>query len=217
AARSEGRHEPREAYAFDALIELARRAVDGGDMGAGDEARPKARRMRARFLALLRVDYEALVRGAVEGEERSEIGGCGPVPGRVARELLNDSVLKLVVTRGVDVANLTHLGRGPSAAQRIALLWASPTCAVEGCNAVRTQVDHRLGWAETHHTRLDELDPLCEPHHDRKTYDGWALVEGTGKRAMVPPGDPRHPGRLRPQERPPPTAGDETLFDESAA
>src|SRR5207249_9415664 len=136
---------------------------------------------------------------------------------RVARGLLDESVLKLVVTRGVDVANLTHLGRGPSAAQRIALRWASPTCSVEGCNAVRTQVDHRLGWAETHHTRLDELDPLCKPHHDRKTYDGWALVEGTGKRAMVPPGDPRHPGRLRPQERPPPTAGDETLFDESAA
>ena len=40
-ARSEGRHEPREAYAFDALIELARRAVDGD---ATDEARPKARR-----------------------------------------------------------------------------------------------------------------------------------------------------------------------------
>src|SRR5437870_8015909 len=61
SARAEGRHEPREAYAFDALIELARRAVEGGgDMGAGDEARPNARRMRARFLALLRVDYEAL-------------------------------------------------------------------------------------------------------------------------------------------------------------
>ena len=173
--------------------------------------------MRARFLALLRVDYEALVRGAVEGEERCEIGGIGPVPVRVARELLNESVLKLVVTRGVDVANLTHLGRGPSAAQRIALLWASPTCAAEGCNAVRTEVDHRVEWAETHHTRLDELDPLCRHHHDRKTYDGWALVEGTGKRPMVPPGDPRHPGRLRPQERPPPIAGDDTLFDDNAA
>src|SRR5206468_2632195 len=104
---------------------------------------------------------------------------------------------------GVEVANLTHIGRGPSAAQRIALRWASPTCAVEGCNAVRTQVDHRLGWAETHHTRLDELDPLCKPHHDRKTYDGWALVEGTGKRAMVPPGDPPP---SRPAETPGATA-----------
>src|SRR5438874_6244826 len=211
SARSEGRHEPREAYAFDALIELARRAVEGGDTGEG-EARRRAG-VRPRFLALLRVDYEALVRGEVQGEEVCEIGGIGPVPVGVARGLLSESGLTLVVTRGVDVANLTHLGRGPSAAQRIALRWAPPPRAGEGSNAVRTQVDHRLGWAETHHTRLDELDPLCRHHHDRKTYDGWALVEGTGKRAMVPPGDPRHPGRLRPQERPPPTAGDETLSD----
>ena len=215
SARAEGRHEPREAYAFDALITLARRAADGGDTGGGGARRRAG--VRPRFLALLRVDDEALLRGAVQGEEVCEIGGIGPVPVGVARELLDESVLKLVVTRGVDVANLTHLGRGPSAAQRIALRWASPTCSVEGCNAVRTQVDHRLGWAETHHTRLDELDPLCKPHHDRKTYDGWALVEGTGKRAMVPPGDPRHPGRLRPQERPPPAAGDDTLFDDNAA
>ena len=30
-------------------------------------------------------------------------------------------------------------------------------------------------------------------HHDLKTYKGWALVEGSGKRPMVPPDDPRHP------------------------
>ena len=35
-----------------------------------------------------------------------------------------------------------------------------------------------MPFAQTHHTRLDECDPLCCTHHDRKTYDGWALVEG---------------------------------------
>jgi hypothetical protein len=49
---------------------------------------------------------------------------------------MGDVVLKLVLTQGVDVAHVTHLGRGPSAAQRVALLWSSPTCTVEG-NAVR--------------------------------------------------------------------------------
>jgi hypothetical protein len=28
----------------------------------------------------------------------------------------NDSILRLVITCGVDVANITHLGRGPTAA-----------------------------------------------------------------------------------------------------
>ena len=145
---------------------------------------------------------EALRRGALDGEERCEITGVGPVPVRVARELLGDAVLKLVLTNGLDVANVTHLGRGPSAAQRVALLWRSPTCSVAGCNGVRVEIDHRVPWSQTHHTRLDECDPLCPSHHDRKTYEGWALVEGAGKRPLVPPDDPRHPANAG--ERSPP-------------
>jgi hypothetical protein len=30
-------------------------------------------------------------------------------------------------------------------------------------------------------------------HHHQKHHEGWSLVEGTGKRAFVPPEDPRHP------------------------
>jgi hypothetical protein len=35
---------------------------------------------------------------------------------------------------------------------------------------------------------------LGRRHHALKTHEGWSLVEGRGKRAFVPPGDPRHPG-----------------------
>ena len=51
-----------------------------------------------------------------------EITGVGPIAVSVARSLLGESVLKLVITRGVDVLNVTHLGRGPTVAQRIAAL-----------------------------------------------------------------------------------------------
>jgi hypothetical protein len=51
----------------------------------------------------------------------------------------------------------------------------------------------REEWRKTHHTRLDEGDGLCGHHHDLKTHFGWALIEGTGKRPMVPPDDSRHP------------------------
>jgi hypothetical protein len=40
---------------------------------------------------------------------------------------------------------------------------------------------------------LPNIDPLCGHDHDLKTYQGWALVAGTGRRAFVPPDDPRHP------------------------
>ena len=133
-------------------------------------------------------------------DEVCDIPGIGPIPVATARQLLGDSILKLVITKGTEALNVTHLGRGPNTAQHIALLWKSPTCTVEGCCRTRVENDHREPFATTRHTRLDELDPLCEHHHDQKTRKGWALTEGTGKRPLVPPDDPRHP-KNRPKPR----------------
>jgi hypothetical protein len=113
--------------------------------------------------------------------------------------------LKLVITNGVDVMNVTHLGRSVTVAQQVALWWQSPTCTDLHRTRTRTRTqrlenDHREDWVKTHHTRLDETDPLCDHHHDLKTYENWALIEGTGPRPMVPPDDPRHP-KNRPRSR----------------
>ena len=189
-ARTEGRHEQREAYAFTAMVAMAEAA--GGD--------PHRKQPTLRNLMLLRVDLQALQRGVVDGDELCEIPGVGPIAVSAARDLLGESVLKLVITRGVDVVNVTHLGRGPTDAQKVALLFRQPLCTVEGCYRTRCENDHRHDYAHTRHTRVDECDPLCKPHHDRKTHQGWALVDGTGKRAMVPPHDPRHPDH---NKRPP--------------
>ncbi|MEY2454565.1 MAG: hypothetical protein QOD92_4139 [Acidimicrobiaceae bacterium] len=203
-ARAEGRRESRDAYAFDALVELAdaygdteaERDVESeseSSVGPHRAIRARRRRRQPHHLMLLRVDLEALRRGAAEDGEYCEITGIGPVPVSVARALLTDAIVKLVITKGTDVLNVTSLGRGPNAAQRIALLWQQPLCTVEGCCSTRCEIDHRIEFRKTKHTRLDECDPLCKHHHDLKTYDGWKLVEGTGKRPMVPPDDPRHP------------------------
>lgn len=195
-ARRAGEHEPREAYAFDALVALADR-----------RSHPQPRRPDPiRHLAVLRLDVTALQRGAVEPGETCEIAGLGPISVAAARELLGESVLKLVLTKGVEVRNVTHLGRGTTVAQEIALLWEQPCCRRLGCGRrARLQRDHVDGFEfrRTKHTRVDELDLLCQPDHDLKTYEGWALVPGTGVRAMVPPGDPRHPRHLAADARPP--------------
>ena len=194
-ARADGTREPREAYAYDAFIELTttERTVD-----PESKSRPNPR-----LMALLRLDYTAFVRGDVADGELCEIAGLGPIPVSIARELLGESILKLVITKGVDVMNVTHLGRHPTVAQQVALLWQDPICAAEGCNRVaRLQTDHRADWALTYRTELGQLDRLCEHCHDLKTRYGWALVEGTGRRPMVPPDDPRHP-RNKPKHEPP--------------
>jgi hypothetical protein len=110
--------------------------------------------------------------------------------------MVGESILKLVLTSGVEVRNVTHLGRGPTTAQKVALLWEQPVCTREGCGRrARLEYDHIDGreFRHTRHTRVDELAPLCEPDHDLKTNHGWALVAGSGIRPMVPPDDPRHP------------------------
>ncbi len=220
--RVKGIREARDTYAFDALVELARRATGAS---ATPDATGSTKRANPRFLALLRVDVEALVRGLVQGDEMCEISGVGSVPIRVARDLLGDSIVKLVITKGTDVLNVTSLGRGPTAAMRVALAWTSPTCTVEGCSRTHVETDHRVDWAETRHTRLDELDQLCDGHHDLKTRHGWALVAGTGKRPLVPPDYPRHPNATGPpggtDPAGPPTQADQTdqpdLFGHPAA
>ena len=55
---------------------------------------------------------------------------------------------------------------------------------------------HRKGGCRTRPSPIDWLYRLCPHHHHHlKTSDGWALVPGTGKRAFVPPHDPRYPRR----------------------
>ena len=195
--RAEGSREPVEAYAFDALASLAAKSLDGGSSAVAPSRR---RRNPIRSLAVLRLDVAALARGRIHDGEACEIAGLGPVSVATARAMLGESILKLVLTDGVAVRNVTHLGHGPTAAQRIALLWEQPTCAREGCGRRgRLEYDHidSYEFRRTRHTRLDELSPLCEADHDLKTQHGWALVEGTGVRPMVPPDDPRHPRHAR--------------------
>lgn len=185
-ARARGVHEPSEAYAADALAELAR-----------GESKPA---QRASTKVIARVDLAALLRGRpIEGEV-CELAGFGPVAVSAVRELMDtgDPFLAAVVTDGARVVGVAHLGRRANARQQTALEWLYPTCAVAGCAAVaHLENDHRVEWARTHTTVFDLLDRLCTHHHDRKSLDGWALVPGEGKRAFVPPDDPRHPRRAK--------------------
>lgn len=144
----------------------------------------------------MRVDQAALLRGWIEGDETCDIAGVGPVSVETLRDLWPEAVVKLVITSGTDVRNVTHLGRRATDALEAAMQWTSGgSCTNETCDNDRfVEVDHRVGWANTHRTRLDELDPLCTTCHAHKTRDNWQLVRGSGRRRFVPPDHPDHPG-----------------------
>ena len=185
-----GTHECRDAYAFDALTEMARRS---SGLRHGTPAKGEKKGLAApQHLALLRLDVEALWRGYMEGDELCEITGLGPIPVEIAKTLLGDAVLKLVITKGVDVLNVTSLTRGPTQAMRYAKLWTSPMCIVEGCTRTIVEHDHVWGaeYKDTRHTRFDEIERTCHtpprpPHHPRL---------GAGRRqGQAPDGPPRRP------------------------
>ncbi|MGI9032902.1 MAG: HNH endonuclease signature motif containing protein [Acidimicrobiales bacterium] len=63
------------------------------------------------------------------------------------------TVLKALVTKGVDVVAVAHAGRSVTAAQRSALEERDRTCVVAGCvTATGLEIDHVDGWALTRTT-----------------------------------------------------------------
>jgi hypothetical protein len=222
-----------EAYAADAAAELIHRGaaagtVDvgrGGEAGAADEAvapvptdsstdanvsprSPSPARRGAPTKILVRVDLDTLLRGYPVGDEVCEIVGFGPVAVSAVRDMIDtgDPFLAAVVTRGVEVLGVAHLGRRPTAAQQTALQWLYPRCANEACSSLaRLEYDHRQNWATSRVTAFEMLDRLCHHDHGLKTREGWSLVEGRGRRAFVPPDDSRHPRNTGQAERSPPS------------
>jgi hypothetical protein len=171
AARRGGEREPLAAYAFDALVELAKGTSTG----------------RSTSKVIVRVDASALQRGTTKAGEVCEIPGFGPVSVDEARSLLGDGFLAVVLTKGVDVHTVVHLGRQFTAHQQTSLEWLQPTCAVLGCaSAARLEKDHRDDWARTKRTTIRSADRLCHWHHSLKTA-GWHLEPGSGKRRLLPP------------------------------
>jgi hypothetical protein len=139
------------------------------------------------------------------GDETCTLPALGTVPAGAARGLLGDlaghDLLTHILTRGRDVAHLIHPGRQPTVAQRVALLWAQPTCSVAGCPSTFTQIDHRHDWQKNQETQLANLDRLCGHHHRLKSHHNYQLTAGTGNRPFVAPTDPRHPEHRQPSTR----------------
>jgi hypothetical protein len=152
--------------------------------GAGARRAARSRRPDTKVIAL--IDYEALKRGVAEGGETCEIAGVGPVSVATVRSLLGDAFGAAIVTNGVDVFSVAHLGRSVSAHQRSALEARGYGCEVPGCgSATALEIDHIDEWCKTFRTTLEALAWMCRPHHQDKTYRGWRLLGPPGRRRWV--------------------------------
>jgi hypothetical protein len=136
----------------------------------------------------VRVDHPALVRGHVEGGETCDIPGVGPIPVATARALAADCILKVLVTKGVDVVAVGHGGRTIPAHLRTALEARDPVCVIPGCaERKRLEIDHLVPFAEGGPSTLDNLVRACHFHHYLKTHHGWVLAGRPGAWTWDPP------------------------------
>jgi len=157
---------------------------------AGHEPVPPAAVPRGgnNIKVIVLIDHTALIRGHTSGGETCEVAGLGPISVASAKELMSDAFIAAVITKGRDVVNVAHLGRGLNAHQRTAIEAMGLRCSNRACNAtIALQIDHRRPYAEDPRTKLDNQDPLCPDCHRRKTHHGWILEEGTGPRRFLPP------------------------------
>lgn len=185
AARASGNHEASGAYRFDALMALAGLAVSDDGMGTvrvqgggpGTEANSSGSVNAARpggpgprDTLLMRIDIDAWLRGYTEPGEVCDIAGLGTVPVSVIRDRLGDSVVKVLISKGVDLKTVVHPGRTFPSHLLTALAWAETRCANPGCDRrLGLQRDHVWPVGKGGQTSFDNLQFLCGGCHAEKT------------------------------------------------
>ena len=103
------------------------------------------------------VDLDALLRGTTIPGETCEIVNQGPIPVAMARDLADDSFLRLAFHRAGDIRAISHRGRTINRLLRTALaLRDHSRCVVPGCTTTYgLEIDHVIGWARGGPTELD--------------------------------------------------------------
>ncbi|HEY2175596.1 MAG TPA: DUF222 domain-containing protein [Mycobacteriales bacterium] len=141
----------------DALVELARRALDRGELPEQSGERPHL---------VVTVDLTSLRGNA--GAPPAELDWTGPIPAETARRIACDAGVSRVLMAGkgqvLDVGRTTRI---VPAAVRKALAVRDGGCRFPGCFRPPpfTDAHHIVSWLHGGATALDNLILLCRFHH----------------------------------------------------
>ncbi|MGH8903529.1 MAG: DUF222 domain-containing protein [Egibacteraceae bacterium] len=164
----------------DALVELARRALDGGDL-------PKVAVQRPHVIVITTVEL-------TDGEPAApaaRLNGVGPVSAATAQSICCDAeVTTVFMTRNHEVLDLGRTTKTPTKAQRIAVIARDQVCVGCGAPASRCQIHHVRWWTrDIGPTDEENLCLACWGCHAKIHHDGWLVVRDpdTGRFTMHPP------------------------------
>ena len=123
--------------------------------------------------------------------------GAGPIPVGVARQLLDDCILRMLVIDGDDVLAVAHPGRTIPSRLRTAIEERQRECGIEGCNVTHhLEIDHNVPIEAGGATALCNLNRLCRFHHRHKHEHDLRLV-GSGTSLHFVPGERGPPVQRR--------------------
>jgi hypothetical protein len=171
---------PKQRHA-DALVELARRALDHGRLLPGARG--------ARPHVSLTAGLDTLQRLA--GAPAAELDWAGPVTAETLRRIACDALLRLVLLDGHGVP--LHVGREHRTVTPglwAALLIRDRGCVFPGCTrpASWCAAHHVVFWSDGGETKLDNLALLCDHHHRVVHHDGWHIqFAPDGHPQLIPP------------------------------
>ncbi len=152
---------------------------------------------RVKWNVSVLVDATALQRGYATATETCEIPGFGPINVDVARQILPEALVDVLVHDLVDIKAYATLTRYRRVALDQALQARDRRCVVPRCKRKgHLQVDHRHDYAKGGPTAYDNLAFLCEVHHHEKTHLGARLERVDDEWHWYPP--PPAPGQPRP-------------------
>ena len=164
----------------DALVELARRQLDGGQLPQVGGQKPHL---------MVTVDMATLSRQP--GSPAAELEWAQPIPAETARRIACDCsitpILRGAESHQVDVGRTR---RSISPAKKRALVARDKGCRFEGCDRPPAWTDghHIKHWADGGSDELANLVLLCRRHHYRFHEEGWRLWwDDDGQLVAVPP------------------------------
>jgi len=162
----------------DALVDLARRPLDGSKLGQVGGQRPH-----------LIITASAETLAGLPGAPAAHLEGAGPIPIETAQRHSCDSTVSQILGLGELDSEASHASQKIPPATRRALVARDRGCVFNGCQrpAVWCDGHHLVWWTRGGPTKLSNLVLLCRIHHRMVHEGGWTLERRPDGRFVAKP------------------------------
>jgi hypothetical protein len=162
----------------DALVDLARAALDGRTLGTVGGQRPHL---------VITTSIDTLA--GVPGAPAAQLEGMGPIPMETAQRHACDATVSYVPGQAELAGETSHEHRQISASTRRALVARDRDCVFPGCDRPASWCDghHLVWWTRGGKTQLPNLALVCGRHHRKLHEEGWKLARNDAGRWVATP------------------------------